>query len=305
MSKFRIKTFVSCLFAATLLLSASYHGPYASAEAALMAAPLTADESKVKEQARAWVDELSSKSRYSSWKQAELTVTALGPGTHSWLVQLTSKSRDIIGYLVINAVEEGGFQLGEYGTGSYPLFNEQSLRLSLLQLELIQYKAERVYGDPLHAAWRITSNRKIYYTDGMSGEGLPVAKDSEWKDELGRVNGINENKHGVLASHAKLSSSFGLVASFDPYARMPWLTKQPLKLDAPRYSVILQAIKDKKQLRYTTESYKGKLRQVWSVVGYDSWGGDQLFLALDTDEDGADRRYIPVGLLLEQGKFYL
>ncbi|MCR2803766.1 hypothetical protein [Paenibacillus soyae] len=302
MSKFRSKIYVSCLIAASLLLSAAYNGPHSSADAAASAVTQATDESKVKEQARIWVDELSAKARYASWKNAALSVSALGPGTHSWLVQLTNEKRDIIGYLVINALEEGGLQLGEYGTGSYPLFNEQSLQLSLLQLELIHYQAERVYADPLHAVWRITSKSGMYYTDGMSGEGLPIAKDSEWKKELGR---INAKKHGVLASHAKLSTAYGLVDSFDPYARMPWLTKQPLKLEAPRYSALLQALNDKNELRYTTEAYKGKLRQVWSVVGYDLWNGDQLFLALDTDEDGADRRYIPVNLLLEQGKFYL
>ena len=301
MSIFRIKTFVSCLVAASLLMSVVHYGSVASNIAAASEVE-SIQQSDVLKQARIWVDELSAEARYSAWRQAKLSVSALGPGMHSWLVQLQDK-HTIVGYLVIHATVDGGFQLGEYGTGSYPLFNEQSLQFSLLQLDLPQYKAERVYGDALHAAWRITAKQAVYYADAMSGESLPIADDLEWQEELGSAFDPDEKKHGLPASHAKLSSSFGLIASFDPYGRMPWLTKQPLIPEAPRYSSLLQAIKNKKQLRYTTESYKGKLRQVWSVVGYDLWDGDQLFLALDSDEDESDRRYLPVTLLLAQGKF--
>ncbi|MEK3882561.1 hypothetical protein [Paenibacillus sp. PL2-23] len=304
MIKFPASSLAACLLAVTCLLLPVASASYAAA-AALEVEQSSNVESRVTSQARTWVDELSSKPRYASWSNSALSISPLGPGTHSWLVHVT-KNKEIVGYLVIHATEEGGFQLGEYGTGAYPPFNEQALQLSLLQLALASYKAERVYVDPLQAAWRIRSKQSIYYTDAMTGEGLPVAADADWMKER---EDRDTKKHGLLAAHASnsnLETSYGLIPSFDPYARMPWLTKQPLKLDpgSSAAASLMKALVNREQLRFTTVAFEGKQRQVWSVVGFDLWDGGQLYLALDTDEDGADRRYLPATLLMERGQFY-
>lgn len=255
----------------------------------------------VRKQAQLWVDELSAKPGYKSWKGSSIAVSPLGPGTHSWLAVIQNTSQTPVGYLVIHATEEDGYQLGEYGTGSYPLFNEQSLQLSLLQLELIpkQIKAERVYNHPLHIAWRITSRSAVHYTDAVSGEQLPVSKDDEW-NQSGEQN--HTYKTGLVEDNTNLKIST-IVPSFDPYGRMPWLTKAPISLNDQKYTSLLKSINEKKEIRYTVESFEGKMLQVWSVVGYDTWNGGQLYLALSREESD-DRRYIPIKLLVEQGKFY-
>ncbi|MFF2886812.1 hypothetical protein [Paenibacillus sp. NPDC057967] len=257
--------------------------------------------SDVQKQAKFWVDELSAKPGYKSWQGTTISVSPLGPGTHSWLAVIQNTTQASVGYLVIHATEEGSFQLGEYGTGSYPLFNEQSLQLSLLQLELIykQIKAERVYTHPLHAAWRITSKSRVHYADAVSGEQLPVSKDDEW-------NQTGEDNHsppaGLTEAQAKVKKST-VIPSFNPYGRLPWLTKAPISFTDQKYSALLKWIGEKKEIRYTVESYEGKLLQVWSIVGYDTWEGGQLYLAL-TKEESDDRRYMPIDLLTKQGKFY-
>jgi len=255
----------------------------------------------VQNQAQLWVYELSAKPGYKSWKGSSIAVSPLGPGTHCWLAVIQNASQTPVGYLIIHATEEGGYQLGEYGTGSYPLFNEQSLQLSLLQLELIpkQIKAERVYNHPLHVAWRITSGSVVHYTDAVSGEQLPVSKDDEWNQ-----SGEQDHTHttGLVEDNTNLKIST-VVPSFDPYGRMPWLTKAPISLSDQKYTSLLKSINEKKEIRYTVESFEGKMLQVWSVVGYDTWNGGQLYLALSREEYD-DRRYIPIKLLVEQGKFY-
>jgi len=253
----------------------------------------------VRKQAKLWADELSAKPGYKSWKGSSIAVSPLGPGTHSWLAVIQNTSQIPVGYLVIHATEEGGYQLGEYGTGSYPLFNEQSLQLSLLQLELIpkQIKAERVYSHPLQVAWRITSRSVVHYTDAVSGEQLPVGKDDDWTP-----SGEQDHAAGLIEAGTNLKSST-VNPSFDPYGRLPWLTKAPIPLSDQKYTALLKSITEKKEIRYTVESFEGKMLQVWSVVGFDTWNGGQLYLALSREESD-DRRYMPIKLLVEQGKFY-
>ncbi|RIX59388.1 hypothetical protein D3P08_04340 [Paenibacillus nanensis] len=308
MSKIRLSILTAGLTAAAILFNGAGAGvEAASAAPAARAVNQIHDSLSIKEQAQKWAEELSAQERYKTWRNAEIHVSPMGPGLHSWLVELTQSDKTIVGYIVIYATEEGGFQLGEYGIGAYPLFNEQALKLSLLQLELQPHsiKAERLYGDPLHAAWRITSKQAaaVYYTDAISGEGLPIEKDEEWESEQKQLTAEN-SRYGLTETDSKLKETFGLMASFNPYGRMPWLTKKPLVINEGDYSSIFQNIHSNKEIRYTTESYKGKARQVWSVVGYDIWEGDQVYLALDSDEEGADRRYLPIELLVQEGQFY-
>lgn len=297
MSKATFRIFVAGVITITLLVIGSSCG---MAEAFMVEEDHAAVS--VKEQAQSWVKELASKPHYSTWLNAEMILSPLGPGTHSWLVLLKQTDK-IVGYLVIHAAQDGGFRLGEYGTGSSPLFNEQSLQLSLLQLELINppNRIERVYQNPLHAAWRITSKHASYYRDAVTGEELPAAIIKDWESN---VSSKKWNRHGLSASHAFLTT-FGLMASFDPYGRMPWLTKSPLAIVKDDYSSIIGTINQHKEIRYTIVSLNGELRRSWSVIGYDLWEGDQLYLALDSDDDNADRRYVPAKLLVDQGLFYL
>lgn len=308
MSKIRFPLIAASLMAASLLFTSIGYGAQAASSAPVVLTVNQINESiSVKEQAQRWAEELSAEERYQSWRNAKVSVTPMGPGTHSWLVQLTQDGSGIVGYIVIYATEDGGFQLGEYGIGAYPLFNEQALQLSLLQLELDPntIKAERVYGDALHAAWRITTKRAVYYTDAMSGEGLPIEKEQDWEDEQKTTSASAEYRYGLSDKDAKLEAQYELTAAFDPYGRMPWLTKEPMDITNSNYTAsLLKAIQSNKEIRYTAESYKGKLRQVWSVIGYDVWEGDQIYLALDTDEESADRRYIPIELLIQEGHFY-
>lgn len=305
MSKKRWNIIAAGVTAASILFACSGAGAASSVSYA-SATNQTFDSPSVKEQAQQWADELSAEERYASWRNAKVNISPMGPGTHSWLVQLTKSDNSIVGYIVIYATEEGGFQLGEYGIGAYPLFNEQSLQLSLLQLELQHQtiKAERVYVNPLHAAWRIATKQAVHFTDAMSGEWLPIEKDEDWEDEQKTTSVESVQQYGLSDADAKLEARYGLIASFNPYGKMPWLTKKPMAFTNSNYSELIQAIHAEKEIRYTTELYKGKLRQVWSVVGYDVWEGDQVYLALDIDEESADRRYIPIDLLMQEGHFY-
>ncbi|WP_168120635.1 hypothetical protein [Paenibacillus sp. HB172176] len=252
-------------------------------------------------------DKLSQAQGYESWKQADTSISALGPGTHTWLV-LLKKEGASVGYMIIHAVEAGSYELGEYGIGPYPPYQSRSLRNTLLQLELSAnpYRAERIYLSPLQTIWQITSNGISYYGDAFSGEALPVtAADYKAQDEQIDSDWLNSKKQGLLAVPASLSQQIKQ-PFFDPYFRFPWLTKPPLEIDSLEDSKLIDAITSvKSKPLFTTNAFDGKARFVWSVVGFDRFETGELYIALDADGSGTNLRYIPYGTLAALGSFYL
>lgn len=297
MSKKFIKLSAACVLTAVLMYAAGGLQPQA---AAAVSTPIKAQET-VEQQVQRWVDELSEQSSFASWKKSTLIVSPIGPGTHSWLA-LVVKDKKTVGYLVINAIENGGYQLGEYGTNSHPLFDESTLSGAIKQLELIQpvLQIEKLYIHPLLAAWSIKTEQETFYADAASGEQLPADKD-DWK--------IDTSSTFIISDHHKSSKQSKLLKhvslpSFNPYATLPWIKNKPLILSKSSNTDLLAKINKKEQLRYTAELFNGQMLFVWSVVGYNKWDNDQLFIALEAGEDGSDRRYIPLPLLTQLGSFY-
>lgn len=268
---------------------------------AATAAPITEEHHTIKQQAKSWINELASQSNFSNWKTAQLHISPLGPGTHSWLV-LVKQQEQTVGYMVIHAVQQGGYQLGEYGTGDYPLFDDRTLQLSLMQLELIHLidRADPLYVHPLQAAWQITANKEVYYTDAFTGEQLPI-------DSKGWLQAANAEEDASMLGHihagAKLRTAVS-IPSFDPFGRLPWLSGKPLELSNEDDMPLLNLLQDQLQTRYVTERFEGQMLYAWSVVGYQEWEDDHIYIALDSDEDDRGRRYVALPLLIEFGHFY-
>ncbi|RCW49353.1 hypothetical protein [Paenibacillus prosopidis] len=294
------KKFIRLTAACVLTALVLYSGGLKTQPAAATAIPATSDQ-PLEQQAQLWVDELANQPHFEKWKLASLQISPIGPGTHSWLV-LVKQNKETVGYLVVNAVENGGFQLGEYGTSRQPLFDDQTLSRSIKQLELLKPadKTEALYIHPLLAAWKVTADQETYFTDAASGELLPV----ESKDWLAASYTplIHAERMQAPAS-AKLLKHVSL-PSFDRYARLPWLTKEPLQVGISTYSSLFAKINSKEQLRYTAELFEGQMLYVWSIVGYNKWDSGHLYLALEAGEDGSERRYVPLLLLIELGHFY-
>ncbi|GGG85743.1 hypothetical protein [Paenibacillus radicis (ex Gao et al. 2016)] len=252
-----------------------------------------------------WIAEMAKQPDFRSWKQAKFELMPLGPGTHNWLALIKGTNGKTAGYVVVQAVEKGGYTIGEYGLGQY-LYNEQTLQQSLRQLSLIHPSAnQQLYVHPLLAVWKTSDDKRIIYSDAMSGEGLPLDA-RKWETastkeaQLAAALPAIDLTKKTVKLHAVVSNP-----SFDPYGKLPWLTDAaPLQASSKDVSKLLYAIKAKKQVQYIAERYGGDMLYAWSVTGYHDWNNGIVYAALETDELGESRRYIPAQLLAELGRFY-
>ncbi|MFD0962184.1 hypothetical protein [Paenibacillus chungangensis] len=261
------------------------------------------DVTSLEERARTWVDRLAdSGTAYENWRESSMQITPLGPGTHSWLVVLT-KDEETVGYMIIHAVPEGGYELGEYGYGPYHPFHAASLLL------IEQYTGQSLPNDivqplyihPFLALWQWKLDKEPLYADPVHGGLLPITKkDVKKATELELDMPI---RHGVTNPHASLASQLDL-PSFQPYDRMPWLTEAPIPLESDGSS-LLQALQNKKlEVRYTAELYSESVQYVWSVIGYDLWEDQVLYIKLYSDQEVELVRIIPFYSLSKIGQFY-
>ncbi len=298
MRKHAIKCTAAIVLAAIVLYGAAAPYPVDDAAAASLQ---SSTGTPVLEEAQQYVDELSKQSPFDAWKGAKLDISPLGPGTHSWLV-IVKQSDVSVGYLVIQAKEDGGYKLGEYGFGSRPIFSPQSLSFSVKQLGQTRSKkvVEPLYSHPLLTAWKITVGGESAIADAASGELLPVSPANWLKAAAARP--VADQQAGANPQ-ANVRQSVQL-SSFSPYGTMPWLTEQPFLRDTDSTAKLLTSIGKKEQLRYTAELFSGQMLYVWSVVGFAKWDGSQVYVALEDQEDGEIRRYIPLSLLKELGHFY-
>lgn len=255
-------------------------------------------------QAKSWVKALSEQEAFQGWKNAKLQIQALGPGTHGWLITLHDSKKQPIGYLVAYAGDKQTYQLGEYGLGSQPLFDEATLKRSLLDNGLIgsmtdsSYRIVKHYAHPFAAVWEVTIDKMTYWLDAKSGELLPLDQ-TAWnllEQDSSAMRGSSRTFNNQASGDAKRMI---LNASFDPYERLPWLLKEQ-PFDASDESSFSERLASKQQLRYVSEPFGDKMLYALPVVGYLQWSGGRIDAALDMN----GTRFIPLTQLVQLGSFY-
>jgi hypothetical protein len=179
------------------------------------------------------ISKLSAAAPFTAWKNARTEYYPLGPGTHSWLVNVLNGEQRI-GYLIISATEEGGYLLSEYGAGTDGLpYSMNDLRQFLVQEGLITStfsgKAEltALYA-PMLPVWKLTLDKQTYYINALALEMLPWSL-SKAESVLNGVMPAADlvNSQEVSWSPQRAYRSGG---QDDPYADLQWLTSPKLKL---------------------------------------------------------------------------
>ncbi|WP_127534669.1 hypothetical protein [Paenibacillus kobensis] len=316
--RFRQAKKLAVLFTCCAMLSGSVSAATVFASGTTDSVRLSAqtpeDQKRLANQVQAWIDELAKQPPFAAWSGAEFTIEALGPGTHAWYVVITAGGRPV-GYMIVNAKESGGYELGEYGTGKRPLFDVETLRLSLEGQGVIPegeangkatYQASRLYANGLFAVWRVvTADHEVLYADAATGDILPTTE-VQWSRAAASVEHASgapfPSSAGVRSHIYKVHSR----QSFDVYAELPWLSSSPIKVH--NASQLLKPILSDQRLRYVAELYDHTATFMWGIVGYQQWSNDAVYLALEEpDPEGSGLnavRYLSLSSLYPFGLFY-
>lgn len=259
--------------------------------------------SKLEDQVKEWVAKLAEQKTFQSWQSVDPQIEALGPGTHSWLVLFTKEGKDI-GYMVVHAVTDGSFQLGEYGVGPYSLFSQQQLRQSLIESGLLptdqaeHMSAVKHYIHPFAAAWEVAIGVETYWLDAKTAEQLPLDA-VKWNRLF--EDSISSKAYSLLEDSHENSRITQLLLNepFDAYEKLPWLTEET-PFPAKDASKLQKSLRNKEHLRYVTEPFGEAMLYAVPIIGYQRWSNDRMDLAIDME----GTRFIPLNDLLPNGLFY-
>lgn len=242
----------------------------------------------VKEQGQLWVDELANQTDFADWKKAELSITPLGPGTHSWLMLIQHNKLGTIGYMIIHSDGNGGYVLGEYGLGTADSL--QYLSANTFNLR---------YYNPLHLVVSQQVDNTNQYFEPFTTEQYDLSSSHLVKAKTAAEQQI---RHGLVFSHALLTG-YEYESYFAPYDVMPWLTTTALNYDLEDCTSIENLIEFGSQLRYTSSIWSDQIEVIYSVTGYHEWELFDLYIQLQQADENL-KRYIPYDFLLQSGSFY-
>ena len=253
----------------------------------------------LQKQLKIWIDALAKQEPFRRWSGAEIRLDPLGPGTHGWLATLTDPDAgEPGGYLVVYAEDgpDGGYRLGEYGLGAYPLFADAVALRTLRENGYLppsgEYAMTRMYRHPLAAAWKVRADGSLYWLDAKTGEELPL-DDRDWERTAQAPEQVPPIEPGETVSHVRLHEAF------DPYERLPWLMGEAA-LPADPADAILKRLRDGLHVRFVSEPFGDPVLYALPVIGYVAWSGGRIDLAFD--QNGP--RFVPLALMRELGKFY-
>ncbi|WP_068497063.1 hypothetical protein [Paenibacillus kribbensis] len=265
--------------------------------------------SDVKRTADDTIQSLSSQPPFAQWKDAELSYHPLGPGTHSWLVQV-NRAGESIGYLIIGTDTNGVYQLNEYGNGPGGPYSMNVLRQSLKSLAETEFSSSDklqitpMYEEPLLAYWLVRSSTgSELCIDAVTGDPLPVeVADGSWKHKL--RNHTPPSTVNFLQTQAQ-SVTFS-ADPFDPYDDLGWLQSKQ-KLSIHNANQLKDTLRTSPRIIFSATSINFAFGGPLSINGYQSWTSPDdpshpIIYAL-TQHSGLSR-FVPLKQLLSAGEFY-
>jgi hypothetical protein len=263
----------------------------------------------VKQTADNTVQSLSSQPSFASWKDAELSYHPLGPGTHSWLVQV-NRAGEYIGYLIIGSDSNGAYQLNEYGNGPGGPYSMAVLRQSLVSLtdtdlsSIDKLQITPMYEEPLLAYWLVRSSTgSEICIDAVTGDPLPVeVADESWKHKL--QNNAFSSSVPFLKTKAQVVTVSS--APFDPYDDLGWLQPKQ-KLSVRNTAQFMDTLSISPRIIFSATGINFAFGGPLSISGYQSWISpdhpSQPNLYALTYHHGLSR-FVPLKQLLSAGEFF-
>lgn len=258
------------------------------------------------------ISKLSADTPFQDWADADTEYYPLGPGTHSWLVNVMN-GKQRIGYLIITAAEPKGYVLSEYGAGTYGLpYSLTELRQYLVQEELIhssysgKLELEALYA-PLLPVWKITLDHTILYINASVPQLLP------WSlSEAGEVFSSHPASKNLLSSLDTGRSPLKVVRSGgpdNPYKDLQWLTLPELNVSSNTEFEALLALNG--SLAFQSSGRNDHLGAPFMITGFQRWNSltagtmkstDLTFLYAAVGLQG--KRFLPLRALQENGTLH-
>ncbi|WP_342439585.1 hypothetical protein NSS79_12510 [Paenibacillus sp. FSL L8-0436] len=259
------------------------------------------------------IRKLSADAPFTSWKEARTDYYPLGPGTHSWLVNIMDGGQRI-GYLIVSATEQGGYMLSEYGTGTSGLpYSLTDLRQFLVQEELISSDySGKLELTPLYASllpvWKLTLDHTDIYINASVPQVLPWSSDKA--EEVLKVQFDGVNTISGLDSDWSPLQTYRSEGLDDPYADLQWLTSPKLKLDsAENFTVLLN---QSGSLVFQSAGRNDTTGAPFMITGYQRWlpagssgktsGSSPAIVYAAAGPKG--KRYLPLSALQQSGTLH-
>lgn len=256
-------------------------------------------EQRFSNQIEQWLTMLAEEVPFTAWQQAKWEKYPLGPGTHGWIVMITSALSDReLGYMVVSATTEGDFALVEYGIGPYPLFSTSTLQSAIAYHGLEQdhmTTIDRYYYHPLQAIWHWQGNDMIALLNGIDGEAYYIDQHIVAQETY--------VTHAAIADLALISSSSQLIDRhrlpiFDPYDNMQWLIEPPLNIAT--FADLSSLLEQSNRIIHSAHLFGNSIRLQVAIIGYHLWDNAEPYIMIDQQST----RYIPFSLLLQHGQFF-
>ncbi|MGZ9585992.1 hypothetical protein [Paenibacillus marinisediminis] len=267
--------------------------------------PKSSATSSIQQAVKDAIQALSQHEPFTSWKYANTSIQPLGPGTHGWIIHITSQKNKSLGYLIIHATENGDYSLTEYGTGENYPFAQHTLDNALASLDLNDQKSVIItpyYVQPLLTVWKLEHESDVQWIEAQSGEVLPTQND-QWMKMAPFVTAKLSTSGGMTTDHVLFQTEdCSLTAqapsklqSFDPYDQIGWMdeTRRVEGETAQRLLKQWQPFKGSKQLVYvqrveSSGTFDTAMNFPYAVVG------DQVWKDSSKSAAEANIRYIAV-----------
>ncbi|MDP4097680.1 hypothetical protein OIN60_12955 [Paenibacillus sp. P96] len=272
--------------------------------------PSGAAPQAVKLTAEAAQASLAAQPSFKGWKNANLTFSPLGPGTHAWLV-LVQTAGESAGYMIISQGKDGSLQLNEYGTGSLPPFSLNVLKPVIESLAAAAQTTTKnirvipVYEEPALVYWTVQSPawEQTLYIDAFTGQDLPL-EEPGWRSKLEQA----ASSAGMASplTDSALTDTYSSLADHNPYADLAWVQQKPLSLQSS--SEFEEALQASPRMIYSAQGLNYVFNSPFTVGGYQQWSsGDSAtdgILYVRTEYTGQMTRYLPFSRLAAAGAFY-
>ncbi|MGM1019848.1 MAG: hypothetical protein ACQEXV_04740 [Bacillota bacterium] len=259
------------------------------------------------------VQSLSAQPSFAQWKDAELSYHPLGPGTHSWLVQV-NRGGEYIGYLIIGADHNGAYQLNEYGNGPGGPYSMNLLRQSLKSLtetdlsSIDKLQITPMYEEPLLAYWRVRSSTgSEVCIDAFTGDPLPAeVATGSWKNKLHSSTNSSSSSSAALSLKAGAQAITLSAEPFDPYDDLSWLLPKQ-KLSIHNVNQFTNTLNESSRIVFSATSINFAFGGPLAINGYQSWNPSpdlsHPIMYAATCRTGLSR-FVPLDRLLSGGEFY-